>query len=137
MKLSFDLLANTSPERVWELYADIEKWYKWDSKIKNVTLKGNFSIGSIGTIEIENQPPISYKIVELQENESFCTKTTIPSFGEIYFNHEIAEVGEKCTVKHSVELKNSKSSEQSLNLLQQLFGDVPRSVLAIKELVEN
>lgn len=137
MKLSFDLLVNTSPERVWELYEDINKWYKWDSKIKNVTLKGDFSISSTGTIEVESQPPIPYKIVDIQKNESFCTKTTIPSVGEIYFNHEINKVGEKCIVKHSVELKNGKSSERSINLLQQLFSDVPKSVLTIKELVEN
>ncbi len=134
MKLSFDLLVNTSPEKVWELYEDINKW---DTKIENVTLEGNFSIGSTGTIEVENQPSLPYTIVDVQENESFCTKTTIPSFCDIYFNHEITAVGEKCTIKHSVELKNDKSNEQSIIFLQQLFSDVPRAVLTIKELVEN
>jgi hypothetical protein len=137
MKFSFELLVNTSPERVWELYADIDKWHKWDSKLRNITLKGNFSIGSTGTIEVEDQPSIRYTVVDVQENESFCTKTTIPSFGDIYFNHEITAVGEECTIKHSVELINGKSNQQSIIFLQQLVSDVPEAVLTIKELLEN
>lgn len=137
MKLSFELLVNTTPERVWELYADVNEWLKWDSNLKNVTLNGNFSIGSTGIIEVVNQPSIPYTIIDVQENVSFCTKTTIPSLCEIYFNHVITVVDEKCTIKHSVELKDCKSNEQSVIFLQQLFSDVPRAVLTIKELVEN
>ncbi|MEC1717859.1 SRPBCC family protein [Schinkia azotoformans] len=137
MKFSFELLVNTSPEKVWKLYADINEWDKWDSKLKNITLNGNFSVGSTGTIEVENQPPIPYKIVDVQENESFCTKTTIPSFGEIYFNHEVTEVCEKCMIKHTVELRNGSANEQSITFLKKLFSDVPTAVLSIKELMEN
>lgn len=101
MKLSFELLANTSPEEVWKLYANIDKWYKWDSKLKNIILEGNFSIGSTGNIEVENQPPISYKIVDLQETKSFCTKTTIKmvslmSKALIYCNSYLAMYRELC-----------------------------------------
>ncbi|EKN64815.1 hypothetical protein P9E76_00275 [Schinkia azotoformans] len=137
MKFCFELLVNTSPEKVWKLYADVNRWYQWDSKLKKITLEGNFSIGSTGTIEVESQPLVPYEIVNVQENKSFCTKTTIPSFGEIYFNHEITKVYEKCTIKHTVELKDGKANEHSINLLKNLFSDVPKAVLSIKELVEN
>lgn len=36
IKFSFELLVNTSPEKVWKLYADINEWYKWDSKFSDV-----------------------------------------------------------------------------------------------------
>ena len=38
MEFSFSLKIKTTKEDVWNYYANIEKWYHWETDLKNITL---------------------------------------------------------------------------------------------------
>ena len=46
MEFSFSLKIKTTKEDVWNYYANIEKWYHWETDLKNITLNGKFETGS-------------------------------------------------------------------------------------------
>ncbi|MFB7158214.1 MULTISPECIES: hypothetical protein [unclassified Lysinibacillus] len=137
MKFSFELGVNTTPDKIWPLYANVNEWFKWEADLKDISLNGEFVKGSTGTMELEGQPPIVFELVSVEENKCFCDKTSIPGLGDLYFDHKIIEGVDQSIIKHTVELKNAKTTEENINFLNQVFRDVPMSIISIKKLVEK
>ena len=48
MEFSFKIKINAKKEKVWEYYADINKWYIWEEDLKDIKLNGEFKTGSKG-----------------------------------------------------------------------------------------
>lgn len=92
MAFSFMAQVNAAREKVWEYYADIRKWYVWESGLKNITLDGGFKTGSKGVMELEGMPPMEYLPTSVKEEQEFRDKTETP-MGNIYFGHEIIRNG--------------------------------------------
>ena len=88
MEFSFKIKINAKKEKVWEYYADINKWYIWEEDLKDIKLNGEFKTGSKGIMELENMPPLEYILTSVKENKEFWDKTDIP-LGSIHFGHEI------------------------------------------------
>ena len=38
MEFSFKIKINAKKEKVWEYYANIDKWYIWEEDLKNISL---------------------------------------------------------------------------------------------------
>ena len=135
MEFSFSLKIKATKEDAWEYYANIEKWYKWEEDLKNITLTGKFETGSCGTMELEGMPPMEYQLTLVKPFEEFWDKTATP-FGDILFGHQIMENNDgSVTVKHSVSLDSE--GKQHLEFLRQVFSDVPNSIFILKELLER
>ncbi|QQP10544.1 hypothetical protein FJQ98_14805 [Lysinibacillus agricola] len=65
MKFTFELGVNTTPDKNWSLYANINEWFKWESDLKDISLNGEFVKGSTGIMRDrkERSPfPISLKV---------------------------------------------------------------------------
>lgn len=136
MEFSFMTKVNATKETVWEYYADIEKWYVWESDLKNITLNNGFKTGSTGMMELEGMPPMEYLLTSVKENEEFWDKTDTP-IGSIYFGHEIIENDDDTVnIKHTVRLETDVVNEGKINFLKQVFSDVPDSILLLKNKVE-
>ncbi len=136
MEFSFTAEVNAPKKAVWAYYADIQKWYVWERDLKNITLDKGFKAGSRGIMELEGMPPMEYLLTAVTEEKEFWDRTATP-FGELYFGHEISEgKGNSVCIKHIVRLESSGFTEEKLRFLQQVFADVPDSVLLLKNTVE-
>ncbi|UWD49630.1 polyketide cyclase [Clostridioides difficile] len=136
MEFSFMTKVNAKKEKVWEYYADIQKWYAWESDLKNITLDNGFITGSSGIMELEGMPPMEYLLTSVKENQEFWDKTDTP-MGSIYFGHEIFENKDNSiSIKHTVRLESDIINEEKVNFLKQVFSDVPDSIMLLKEKVE-
>lgn len=136
MEFSFMTKVNAKKEKVWEYYADIQKWYAWESDLKNITLDNGFITGSSGIMELEGMPPMEYLLTSVKENQEFWDKTDTP-MGSIYFGHEIFENNDNSiNIKHTVKLESDVINEEKINFLKQVFSDVPDSIMLLKEKVE-
>ena len=125
MEFSFKIKINAKKEKVWEYYADINKWYIWEEDLKDIKLNGEFKTGSKGIMELENMPPLEYILTSVKENKEFWDKTDIP-LGSIHFGHEIFE-----------EDKNSVSIKHTVRLESSIINDVPHSMMLLKKSVEE
>lgn len=137
MEFSFMTQVNAVKEHVWQYYADIQKWYVWESDLKNITLDNGFKTGSKGVMELENMPPMEYVLTSVKEATEFWDKTETP-FGDIYFGHEIiCNDDETVHIKHTVKLVTDIITDEKLDFLKQVFSDVPDAIMLLKRNVEN
>ena len=137
MEFSFKIKINVKKEKVWEYYADINKWYIWEEDLKDIKLNGEFKTGSKGIMELENMPPLEYVLTSVKENKEFWDKTDIP-LGSIHFGHEIFEEDKNSvSIKHTVRLESTIISEENIEFLKGIFSDVPHSMMLLKKSVEE
>ena len=137
MEFSFKIKINAKKEKVWEYYADINKWYIWEEDLKDIKLNGEFKIGSKGIMELENMPPLEYILTSVEENKEFWDRTDIP-LGSIHFGHEIFEEDRNSvSIKHTVRLESTIISEENIEFLKGIFSDVPHSMMLLKKSVEE
>ena len=137
MEFSFKVKINAKKEKVWEYYANINKWYIWEEDLKDIKLNGEFKTGSKGIMELENMPPLEYILTSVKENKEFWDKTDIP-LGSIHFGHEIFEEDRNSvSIKHTVRLESTIISEENMEFLRGIFSDVPHSMMLLKKSVEE
>ena len=137
MEFSFKIKINAKKEKVWEYYADINKWYIWEEDLKDIKLNGEFKTGSKGIMKLENMPPLEYILTSVKENKEFWDKTDIP-LGSIHFGHEIFEEDKNSvSIKHTVRLESSIINEENIEFLRGIFSDVPHSMMLLKKSVEE
>ena len=137
MEFSFKVKINAKKEKVWEYYADINKWYIWEEDLKDIKLDGEFKTGSKGLMKLENMPPLEYVLTSVKENKEFWDKTDAP-LGSIYFGHEIFEEDKNSvSIKHTVRLESTIISEENIEFLKGIFSDVPHSMMLLKKSVEE
>ena len=137
MEFSFKIKINAKKEKVWEYYADINKWYIWEEDLKDIKLNEEFKTGSKGIMELENMPPLEYILTSVKENKEFWDKTDIP-LGSIHFGHEIFEEdSNSVSIKHTVRLESTIISEENMEFLRGIFSDVPHSMMFLKKSVEE
>ena len=137
MEFSFKIKINAKKEKVWEYYADINKWYIWEEDLKDIKLNGEFKTGSKGIMKLENMPPLKYILTSVEENKEFWDKTDIP-LGSIHFGHEIFEEDRNSvSIKHTVRLESTIISEENIEFLKGIFSDVPHSMMLLKKSVEE
>ena len=136
-EIHFKIKINAKKEKVWEYYADINKWYIWEEDLKDIKLNGEFKTGSKGMMELENMPPLKYILTSVEENKEFWDKTDIP-LGSIHFGHEIFEEDKNSvSIKHTVRLESSIINEENIEFLRGIFSDVPHSMMLLKKSVEE
>ena len=137
MEFSFKIKINAKKEKVWEYYANIDKWYIWEEDLKDIKLNGEFKTGSKGIMKLENMPPLEYILTSVEENKEFWDKTDIP-LGSIHFGHEIFEEDKNSvSIKHTVRLESSIINEENIEFLRGIFSDVPHSMMLLKKSVEE
>ncbi|MHB9343696.1 SRPBCC family protein [Fusobacterium polymorphum] len=137
MEFSFKIKINAKKEKVWEYYADINKWYIWEEDLKDIKLNGEFKTGSKGIMKLENMPPLEYILTSVKENKEFWDRTDIP-LGSIHFGHEIFEEDRNSvSIKHTVRLESTIISEENIEFLKGIFSDVPHSMMLLKKSVEE
>ena len=137
MEFSFKIKINAKKEKVWEYYADINKWYIWEEGLKDIKLNGEFKTGSKGIMKLENMPPLEYILTSVKENKEFWDRTDIP-LGSIHFGHEIFEEDRNSvSIKHTVRLESSIINEENIEFLRGIFSDVPHSMMLLKKSVEE
>lgn len=137
MEFSFKTQIHATKEQVWKFYADIQKWYVWESDLKNITLNGEFETGTSGSMELEGMPPLEYELTSVIASKEFWDKTDTP-MGSIYFGHEIMDSdSDFVEIKHTVRLESEILDAGKLQFLRQVFADVPDAVMQLKEAAEH
>ncbi len=70
---------NSTPERVWEVMADIERWPDWTPSIISVKDRtdGPFGTGTTATVRAKGTPESTWTVTEAELARSFTWETTV------------------------------------------------------------
>jgi uncharacterized protein YndB with AHSA1/START domain len=90
---------SASPERVWQVLADIERWNEWTASVSRVerVTSGELGIGSRVRIFQPKLQPVVWTITQWQPNHSFVWESVSPGFRAVA-EHIITPNQNGCTV---------------------------------------
>ena len=81
-------ITGVSREAIWRVWSDIDHWHEWNPGIKQTTLKGNFAVGSVFTLQPLKGPKVEIALIEIEEGISFTDCTTFPG-AKMHGSHKI------------------------------------------------
>ena len=106
MERSTTIDIAASPERVWEVMTDIERWSEWTETVTSATRldEGPLKVDSRARLEQPKVPPTEYVVTELSPGRSF---TWVAS-----------STGVRTTARHSIEALPDGGSRVRLGVEQ-------------------
>jgi len=111
-QFSISIEIAASPERVWQVMSDTDRWHEWTPSVTSVRRLGGgaFAVGSRVVIRQPKFPPAMWKITAIEPGKSFTWISVGP--------------GIRVVARHWVEPKGA-GSRATLSLdLQGIFGGV-------------
>jgi uncharacterized protein YndB with AHSA1/START domain len=111
-QFSISIEIAASPERVWQVMSDTDRWHEWTPSVTSVRRLGGgaFAVGSRVVIRQPKFPPAMWKITAIEPGKSFTWISVGP--------------GIRVVAHHSVEPQGA-GSRATLSLdLQGIFGGV-------------
>jgi len=97
--ISVDVRA--SPERVWEVLSDGERWHEWTPSVTSVELLDKpIAVGGRAFIRQPELPPAKFKITALEPGRSFTWVTGYPGIVFVHAKHSVepAPFGARATL---------------------------------------
>ena len=98
--ISVDIKA--SPDRVWQVLTDGERWAEWTPSVTSVEILDKpLRVGSRATIRQPELPPATFKITALEPGRSFTWASGIPGIVYVYAHHSVepGPLGTKATLR--------------------------------------
>ena len=91
-RISVDIAA--SPDVVWQVMRDAERWHEWTDSVTSIRLLGNqqLAVGSRALIRQPRFPPAVWKVIELSPGRGFVWKSGFPG-AWVYAQHTIETIG--------------------------------------------
>lgn len=129
---SHTVTTTAAPEQVWPFYAEVDRWLEWDHGLESVTLDGPFEVGRTGTLGVPGQPPLTWTLVEVVENELFTDVTEIPGVATLTFVHRIEAYGAGARITHEVVIDGPAADQ----LGPMVTSDTPEAMAALSRLAE-
>jgi Polyketide cyclase / dehydrase and lipid transport len=124
--------TTAAPEKVWPLYADVARWREWDHGLVAVTLDGPFAVGSTGTLAVEGQPPLAWRLVDVKENALFTDVTEIPDVATLTFVHRIEAIPTGSRITHEVHIDGPAAD----GLGAMVTSDTPEAMAELVRIAE-
>ena len=84
----YTLVTNASAESVWNTWADVENWPKWDKGLEWCRLDGEFKAGTTYTLKPQGGPEAKAVITDCQPLKRFADSTALP-LAKMDFVHEL------------------------------------------------
>jgi uncharacterized protein YndB with AHSA1/START domain len=119
-----------SPQAVWRVVRDLDKWASWDTSMEWVRLKGPFQVGSQVVMKPKGQDPITSVIVEASENRVYADQTDM---GEVTlrFSHTLQPLEGGTKVTHRLEITGPAADQVGSELGPAITEDFPEAMDAL------
>jgi hypothetical protein len=135
MIIEENIFIDAAPERVFSVYADVEKWNVWDPDTKSSSIVGEFKTGATGRIAPAKGQPIKLQFTSVVENTSFTCAGGVPFF-KMVFEHELTREGQGTLAVHRVTMSGALTFLFGRMVAGQLRTGLPKTMLSLKRLVE-
>jgi Polyketide cyclase / dehydrase and lipid transport len=96
MKFEHSLDIAADPAKIYQLYADVAAWPKWDPEVLESSINGAFASGSVGSVKPKGGPKSEMRFMDVKPNTSFAVQCKLP-LCLMRFEHELVAKGSAST----------------------------------------
>ena len=89
------------PADIFNLYADVNGWPKWDPEVIESSISGAFMTGAVGMIKPKGGPKSKIEFIEVKPNVAFTARCKLP-LCVMTFEHELVSNDSTTTATHRV-----------------------------------
>ncbi|WP_442781637.1 SRPBCC family protein [Collimonas fungivorans] len=124
--------TSAAPARIWQLFADVQGWKKWNKGIDNIQIHGAFVDGTTFTMQPPGEDVFTTTLIDVRENQGFTDETIIDGT-RVLVHHKIvplASGGSK--VIYSTEITGPAAADFG----PMVTADFPDVLSALKNIAE-
>lgn len=125
--------SEATPAQVWARYATPTTWPEWDAATERVTLRGQFAVGSRGTLRPRSGPTTWFTLVEVEPEVAFTTVTRLP-LARLEFSHRIQSSPTGSLLTHTVTISGPMSPLFARVVGAGIARDLPPAMAALASL---
>ncbi len=125
-----------SPEAIWRLWSDVERWPEWNADLERAELLGSFAVGSVVTMFPHQQDPIQLRIAEVREPERFIDEADL---GDVVVRttHRIARLErERSRIVYAMEITGPEADRLGPHIGPEISADFPEVLAALVKMAE-
>jgi Polyketide cyclase / dehydrase and lipid transport len=129
--------TSATPERIWQLWADVPAWPEWNADIEHIELVGPFAAGSRIVMTPSGQEPIELRVAEAAEPELFVDEA---DFGEVVVRttHRVQRVaGDGSQITYRMEITGPQADTLGPQIGPEISGDFPQTLAALVQRAEG
>jgi hypothetical protein len=99
----FSMETKSTSERIWQLWADVENWKKWDDSVEFSNSDGKFDNGNYGSLKTIGGPKSKFCLKNCVVNKSFTSQMKLP-LCTMEFIHELVNENNGLKIKHCIKI---------------------------------
>ncbi|MGL6073219.1 MAG: SRPBCC family protein [Fimbriiglobus sp.] len=135
MKFEHTVEIAAQADVIYNLYADVAGWSKWDPEVVESSIQGAFVSGAIGSIKPKGGPKSELKFIQVQPNQSFTVQCKLP-LCLMTFEHELTASGSSTKTTHRVRFTGFLSPLFGLLIGKQIKRTLPETMEGLKRAAE-
>jgi hypothetical protein len=129
--------TTASPEAIWQLWSDVERWPEWNADLERATLSGPFAAGSMVTMFPRQQDPIELRIAEALEPERFVDEAHL---GDVVVRttHRVQRLeGDRSRIVYAMEITGPGADTIGPQIGPEITADFPQVLAALVSRAER
>jgi uncharacterized protein YndB with AHSA1/START domain len=136
MQVESRITIAVSPEKIFEIYADVGNWKTWDPDTRESSIDGPFQTGSKGKITPPKGMTVPMNFISVVPNKSFTVESRIPLF-RMMFEHELNVTAAGTEVVHRITFSGALSFLLGRIVGNPLRTGLPITLASLKRLAER
>ena len=136
MVIEESIEINSTPEHIFSLYKNVSNWNFWDKEVKESSLSGPFTEGSMGSLTPKKGPKSKILLSKVEENKSFTVESKLP-LCTMYFEHVLAPTDNGVLVTHRAKFEGPLSFIFGYLIGRAIKQGFPTTLHGLKNLAEQ
>ena len=136
MQVEHRIRTQATPEMVFRIYEDVDRWHTWDPDTRQASLDGPLLPGARGQLIPTRGRAVPMVVTEVMPGRSFTVESRIPLF-RMVFEHELQPGPDGTQVTHRVRFYGLLSVLLGPMLIRQLNAGLPVTLARLRDLAES
>ncbi len=119
-------------EAVWALWSDVARWPEWDDDLDAVSLDGDFSAGTSGTLTPKGIGPLEFTITAAEPGRGYSDETLLPG-AVLRFEHELLPAESGTVIRQRVTMDGPSANDYFAELGPKIILDVPTALARLAD----
>ena len=98
------IVTGVSADRLWQAWADVDRWSAWQDDIEYARLAGPFAVGTTFELKPKGAPRVRIELVDVQPRRAFVDRTRFP-LAQMYGTHEFIPQGDGLEVRTTMSVR--------------------------------